>query len=212
MTVADKARQLQRAVDTVAGIAQAGNDVGGLVEVVVDGAGIDMHIGIFLGQRLEALGGRDDAQHADVLDTALAQIADSHLGRTARGEHGIDDQADTLVDILGHLAVILMWFVGDLVALHANVAHAGRGHQVEDAVDHAKTCTQDGDDGELLAGKMLKRGGSDGSLDFDILHGQIAHGLVAVKERELAYELAELVGSGALVAQDRQASRGTHRR
>ena len=97
-----------------------------------------------------------------------------------------------------------MRLVGDLVALHANVAHAGRGHQVEDAVDHAKTCTQDGDDGELLAGKLLKRGGGDGSLDFDILHGQVAHSLVAVKKRELAHELAELVGAGRLIAQDRQ--------
>ena len=97
-----------------------------------------------------------------------------------------------------------MWLVGDLVALHANVAHAGRGHQVEDAVDHAKARAQNGDDGELLAGKLLKRGGRDGSLDFDILHGQVAHGLVAVKKRKLAHELTELVGADLLVAQDRQ--------
>ena len=97
-----------------------------------------------------------------------------------------------------------MRLVGNLVALHANVAHAGRGHQVEDAVDHAKTRTQDGDDSELLAGKLLKRGGGNGSLDFDILHGQVAHGLVAVKKRKLSHELAELVGAGLLVAQDRQ--------
>ena len=83
-----------------------------------------------------------------------------------------------------------MRLVGDLVALHANVAHAGRGHQVEDAIDHSKARAQNGDDGELLAGKLLKRGSGDGSLDFDILHGQVAHGLVAVKKRELAYELA----------------------
>ena len=97
-----------------------------------------------------------------------------------------------------------MRLVGNLVALHANVAHAGRGHQVEDAVDHAKARAQNGDDGELLAGKLLKRGGRDGSLDFDILHGQVAHGLVAVKKRKLAHELTELVGAGLLVAQDRQ--------
>ena len=97
-----------------------------------------------------------------------------------------------------------MRLVGDLVALHADVAHAGRGHQVEDAVDHAKARTQDGDDGELLAGKLFERGGGDGSLDLDVFHRQVAHGLVAVKKRELAHELTELVGAGALVAQDRQ--------
>ena len=49
-TLAGITQRLQRAVDTVAGIAQAGNDVGGLVEMVVDSAGIDMHVGILLGQ------------------------------------------------------------------------------------------------------------------------------------------------------------------
>lgn len=49
-TLAGLAQRLQRAIDTVAGIAQAGDDVGSLVKMVVDGAGIDMHIGIFLGQ------------------------------------------------------------------------------------------------------------------------------------------------------------------
>lgn len=117
---------------------------------------------------------------------------------------GVDDQADALVDILGHLAVILVRLVGDLVALHADVTHASGGHQVEDAVDHAKARTQDGHDGEFLAGKLFERGGSDGGLDLDVFHRQVAHGLVAVKKREFAHELAELVGAGVFVAQDRQ--------
>lgn len=97
-----------------------------------------------------------------------------------------------------------MRLVGDLVALHADVAHASGGHQVEDAVDHAKARTQDGHDGEFLAGELLKRCGGDRGLDFDVFHGQVAHGLVAVKKREFAHELAELVGTGVFVAQDRQ--------
>ena len=94
--------------------------------------------------------------------------------------------------------------MGDLVALHADMTHASGGHQVEDTIDHAKACTQDGNDGKLFAGELLKRGGGDGGLDLDVFHRQVAHGLVAVKKRELAYELAELIGAGALVAQDRQ--------
>ena len=97
-----------------------------------------------------------------------------------------------------------MRLVGNLVTLHTDVAHASGGHQVEDAVDHAEARTQDGHDGEFLAGKLFERGGGDGGLDLDVFHGQVAHGLVAVKERKLAHELAELVGAGALVAQDRQ--------
>ena len=97
-----------------------------------------------------------------------------------------------------------MRLVGNLVTLHTDVAHASGGHQVEDAIDHAEARTQDGNDGELFAGELLKRCGGDGSLDLDVFHGQVAHGLVAVKERKLAHELAELVGASALVAQDRQ--------
>ena len=97
-----------------------------------------------------------------------------------------------------------MRLVGDLVALHADVAHASGGHQVEDTVDHAKARTQDGHDGEFLAGKLFERGGSDGGLDLDVFHRQVAHGLVAVKKREFAHELTELVGAGVFVAQDRQ--------
>lgn len=84
------------------------------------------------------------------------------------------------------------------------MAHASGGHQVEDTVDHAKARTQDGHDGEFLAGKLFERGGSDGGLDLDVFHRQVAHGLVAVKKREFAHELTELVGAGVFVAQDRQ--------
>lgn len=49
-TVADKAQRLERTVDTVAGIAQAWNDVGGLVEMVIDGARINMYVGVLRGQ------------------------------------------------------------------------------------------------------------------------------------------------------------------
>lgn len=43
-----------------------------------------------------------------------------------------------------------------------------------------------------------------GGLDLDVFHGQVAHGLVAVKKCEFAHELTELVGAGVFVAQDRQ--------
>ena len=97
-----------------------------------------------------------------------------------------------------------MRLMGNLVAFHTDVAYASGGHQVENAVDHAKARTQDGHDGEFLAGELFERGGSDGGLDFDVFHRQVAHGLVAVKKREFAHELAELVGAGVFVAQDRQ--------
>ena len=48
--VAVLAQRLERAVDAVSGVAEAGNDVGGLVEMIVDGARINMNVGVLLGQ------------------------------------------------------------------------------------------------------------------------------------------------------------------
>lgn len=56
----------------------------------------------------------------------------------------------------------------------------------------------------FLPASCLNVAAVDGGLDLDVFHGQVAHGLVAVKKRKLAHELAELIGAGALVAQDRQ--------
>ena len=58
--VADIAQWLERSVNTVTSVTQAGNDVGVLVEMVIDGARINMYVGVLLGQRLEALGRGDD--------------------------------------------------------------------------------------------------------------------------------------------------------
>lgn len=97
-----------------------------------------------------------------------------------------------------------MRLVGNLVALHTDVAHASGGYQVEDAIDHAKPARRMGTMGELFAGELLKRCGGMGVSTSTVFHGQVAHGLVAVKKCEFAHELAELVGAGVFVAQDRQ--------
>ena len=87
-----------------------------------------------------------------------------------------------------------MRLVGDLVAVHADVAHAGGGDQVEHAIDHAEAGAQDGHDRDLLAGDLPARGGLQGRGHFDVLQGKVTRGLVALEQRQLADELAELLG------------------
>ena len=100
------------------------------------------------------------------------------------------------------LAVVLVRLVGLGVAVHAHVAHARGGDEVEDAVDHAEAGAQDRDDGDLLAGDALAGGDLERGLHLDGLEGEVARGLVALEQGELAHEVAELLGAGLLVAKD----------
>ena len=61
---------LLRAEDTVAGVAQAGDDVAVVVQLLVQGADIDVHIGVGLMQGLQALGRGHQADELNVLGTA----------------------------------------------------------------------------------------------------------------------------------------------
>ena len=82
------------------------------------------------------------------------------------------------------------------------MSHAGRRHEVEDAIDHAKSCTQDRDDGDLFAGDALADRLLERGLDLDILEREVAHGLIALEDGKLGHELAELLRARVLVAQD----------
>ena len=60
-----KRTDLLGAEDPVAGIAQTGDDVALLIQVIVQSTGIDIHVGVLLLQELDALGsGHEDHELA----------------------------------------------------------------------------------------------------------------------------------------------------
>ena len=67
------------AVDTVAGIAQTGNDVAVLVQVVVLCTEVDVHIGVCLVQGLDAFRSSDQTDELDALCTVLLDLGDGCL-------------------------------------------------------------------------------------------------------------------------------------
>ena len=95
-----------------------------------------------------------------------------------------------------------MRLMGDLVAIHTDMADAGSRDQVEQAVDHAEAGAEDGDDRELAACDLLAGGLADRRRDGNVLQRKIARGLIALENRQLADKVAELLGSGLLVAQN----------
>ena len=71
---------LLSAEDAVAGIAETGDYIAVLVEVVVKSCNEDIHIGVILLHTLYALGSADDAHELDVLDAVILEELDE-IGR-----------------------------------------------------------------------------------------------------------------------------------
>ena len=78
------------------------------------------------------------------------------------------------------------------------------GHHADHAVDHAESCTQDGNDRKLFAGDALHGCLCNGSFDLDVLEGKISRGFVAHEHRYLGNELSEFLDGSALVSEYRQ--------
>ena len=87
------------------------------------------------------------------------------------------------------------------VTIHAQVANARSGNKLQKAVHHAKASTQNGNDGEFLACDALTRHDLEGSLYLHVLQRKVAQSLVALKNRQLSHELAEILGWSVSVSQ-----------
>ena len=84
------------------------------------------------------------------------------------------------------------------------MSHLGGGDQVQDAVHHAQTGAEDGDDRQLLTGQLLKGADGDGRLNLHVLQGQVAGSLVTLQGGNFRDDLTELLDAGALITQNAQ--------
>ena len=75
---------LLRAEDTVTGIAQTGDDVAVIVQLLVQCADIDVHIGVGLMQSLQTLRGSNQTDKLDVLGTAPPVASIGSRTKTSR--------------------------------------------------------------------------------------------------------------------------------
>lgn len=119
-------------------------------------------------QLLEAGGAADEADVTEMARAFFLQLGDGAGGAPACGEHGIDDEDLGGTEVGGELEVVALGAMGLLVAVHADVADAGIGEDLQHAIDEAEACAEDGGDddgtGEGCAGVGGERG-IDGTLD-----------------------------------------------
>ena len=95
------------AEDPVAGVTQARDDVGMVVQLLVAGSDVDIHVGMGLLDSGDALRTADDIHHDDVSAAMLLQEINGCHGAAAGGQHGIHHEGDPVADVLRQLAVIL---------------------------------------------------------------------------------------------------------
>src|SRR3954470_23951599 len=92
----DSGRFLLGSENLVAGIAQAGEDVAELVQVVVDAGDVDLDIRVCGFDPLEAFGRSDQEQALDLLRAGRLEHVHRGDQSARRGEHGVDDDRRAL--------------------------------------------------------------------------------------------------------------------
>ena len=97
-----------------------------------------------------------------------------------------------------------MGFVGYLIAVHAQMGNGSSGNQVQHAVEHAKACTQNGNNHRLDApdGFTFTRGNR--RFHLDRARCQVLGGCVAFQKSNLAHGLAEKIIGRIFIADHRQ--------
>src|SRR5690606_7244523 len=112
------AAPLQRAEQAIPGVAEAGDDVAAIVEVVVERGEVDVQVGIGGQQALDAERGANQGEDGDRPAVVSAHDAERG-GRGATGsEHRVEDEhpVDPL-RVLGQVGVVDRWLQRFLVSL-----------------------------------------------------------------------------------------------
>ena len=91
--------------------------------------------------------------------------------------------------------------MGLFIPVQADVADLGSGHQGQDPVDHAKSCTQDRYHGQFLSGNNRSHTGFDGSFHFDLLQRKIPQGLIAHESCDFLDQGPEFICTRSLISQ-----------
>src|ERR671916_3342096 len=191
------------AEDAVARVAQPWPDVAVVVELAVHGRGEDRDVGVRLLQRGHTLGRRHQAHEPQPPRAGALEPRDRLRGAAAGGQHRVDDEHLGLVDAGRHVLVVADGPQRLLVAVHAEMADAGVGHEAQEPVHHAQAGAQDRDDHDLV-GQPDAGGGLERRLDLEVRGPQRAHRLVGEDHRRLVERLPEAAVRGLAISEDRE--------
>ena len=94
-----------------------------------------------LGKFLDALRCSDDAHELDVLAAVILDGIDGINGASARSEHRINDNDQSLIDGIRKLAIIIMRLVGNRISVKADMSYLGKRCKSLDTWNDSQTCS-----------------------------------------------------------------------
>jgi len=187
------------AVEAVAEIAEAGDDVFPGVEAGVEDSKNDRNPRVVALDAFDPFRCADDADERDVRGAPLLDGGDGVGGGAASGEHGIDNQCAGLLNGR-EFEVVVAGDGGFVIALEADVADRDVRKNILERLEHSEPGAEDRND-DQRSGQNAAGTGGEGSFDVFLNRLQIACGLEGEEERELVAEVAEQDGLGGLVAE-----------
>src|SRR5215210_4960864 len=192
--------RLKGSIEPVSRVAEARDYERVVVQLRVYGGGVEVHVGVFGGDALDARHGGDGVEAGDPIGPVLLELGQRRREAPAGREHRIEDEYQIFAQVLRQVYVIFDRLGGLLVALQAHEADRRVGEQGQGAVEHPEAGAQHGDEahgaGYLLHLRLGERGTD--------ARGTGRHGLGGLgdhDERELPQGPAELRGGRLFVAQ-----------
>lgn len=190
------------AVEAVAEIAEAGDDVFFGVQGFVEDSQDDRYIGVGSGDGFDAFGGAEDADEANIGRAVVFHELQGVGGGASRGQHWINHDRAGVGDGW-EFAVVAAGFGGFVVALEADVADGGVRENILERLEHSETGAQDGNDHERPR-QHATRVRRERGFDVFLHRLEVARGLEGEHEGELVAKVSEKDGLRGAVAQVRE--------
>src|SRR5476649_748295 len=135
----------------IARIPEPRHDVTMLVEPLVNGGGVKLHVWMCFLQRGDTFRSRYQHQHFNALTTGFFQQVDSRDHGTTGRQHWVNHQRHTLFDIRHQLLEIRHRQQGFFITINADDADTRTWYVFQHAFHHTQTCTQNRHHGNFLA-------------------------------------------------------------
>ena len=190
-----------RAEQSIAGVAESGEDVAVLVELAVECGSKDRHVGVSFAKARDAFRRGDKTEELDPLCTGALERRDRARGASAGREHWIEQEEIALRRVARHLEVVVHRLERVVVAIQADVPNARTRHELQDPFDHAESRAKDRHERQLLARNLLADGGLERRYDLRRSKREVRRGFVRHEHRELVHELLEDLLWCGLIAQ-----------
>src|SRR5215203_5589535 len=190
-------------IEPVSSVAEARDDERAIVQLGVDGGGVESHVGVLIGDALDAWYCGDRVEAGDPGRPLFLELVYGGREAPPRRQHRVEDEDEVLIEVTREVDVVLDGLGGLLVALQAHETDGRRRKQGEGPVEHAEPGAQDGDEADW-AGDLLHPRLRKWRVDADLLGGHVSRGLGDHDEGQLLHGLPEVRGPRTLVAQDGQ--------